>query len=44
LPENWQALRRQWEYAHAVGAGLYVIAFIALTISALIERQWAKGP
>ncbi|HXH09314.1 MAG TPA: DUF1772 domain-containing protein [Alphaproteobacteria bacterium] len=44
LPENWQALRRQWEYAHAVGAGLYVMAFIALTISTLIERQRARGP
>src|SRR6266550_2992731 len=22
LPENWQELRRRWEYSHAVGAGL----------------------
>ena len=38
LPENWQALRRQWEYSHAVGAGLYFIALTALTLSTLIER------
>lgn len=39
LPDNWQALRRQWEYSHAVGAGLYVLALAALTIAALIERK-----
>jgi hypothetical protein len=38
LPENWQELRRQWEYSHAVGAGLYFIALTALTLSTLIER------
>jgi uncharacterized membrane protein len=38
LPENWQALRRQWEYSHAVGAGLYFIALTALTLSTLMER------
>jgi hypothetical protein len=38
LPENWQELRRQWEYSHAVGAGLYFIALTALTLSTLMER------
>jgi amino acid transporter len=38
LPENWQALRRQWEYSHATGAGLHFIALIALTLSLLVER------
>jgi len=37
LPENWEELRRQWEYSHAVGAGLYFIALTALTLS-LIQR------
>jgi amino acid transporter len=39
LPEHWQALRRQWEYSHAVGAGLYFIALTALTLSTLMERS-----
>jgi hypothetical protein len=38
LPENWQELRRQWEYSHATGAGLYFIALITLTLSLLVER------
>lgn len=39
LPENWQALRRQWEYSHAVDAGLYFTAFVALITSLLKERD-----
>ena len=38
LPENWQELRRQWEYSHATGAGLYFIALSTLTLSLLVER------
>jgi len=38
LPENWEALRRQWEYSHAVGAGLYFVALGALTLSLLVGR------
>jgi exosortase/archaeosortase len=38
LPENWEELRRQWEYSHATGAGLYFVALIALTLSLLVER------
>jgi len=30
LPENWMALRAQWEYSHAAGAVLNLIAFILL--------------
>ena len=30
IPENWEALRRQWEYAHAVNA---VLTFIAIALS-----------
>ena len=33
--ENWQALRRQWEYSHAVNAGVTFLAFCAATIAAL---------
>ena len=39
LPENWQELRRQWEYSHAIGAGLYLVAFLALLLSLLAERE-----
>jgi hypothetical protein len=38
LPDNWQALRSQWEYAHAVRAILYVLAFGTLVISVLDWR------
>ena len=34
-PENWMALRRQWEYSHAAAAILNLVAFVALLISAL---------
>jgi hypothetical protein len=37
-PENWQELRRQWEYSHAVGAGLSFAALMALVLGLLIER------
>jgi len=37
LPENWEALRRQWEYSHAASAGLNFIAFIALVLSVLVR-------
>ena len=33
--ENWQMLRRQWEYSHAVNAGVTFLAFVAVTIAAL---------
>jgi hypothetical protein len=33
LPENWMALRAQWEYSHAAGAVLNLIAFVLLLLS-----------
>src|SRR5215217_1767398 len=35
LPEQWQELRKQWEYSHATSAGLNLVALIALTLSIL---------
>lgn len=35
LPDHWEALRRQWEYAHAVSAVLELLALAALTASLL---------
>ncbi|MGH6914661.1 MAG: DUF1772 domain-containing protein, partial [Geminicoccales bacterium] len=34
LPQDWQRLRAQWEYSHAAGAGLTLVAFAALALSA----------
>jgi hypothetical protein len=42
LRDNWEALRSQWEYAHAVRAILYVLAFGTLVISVL-DWRCAKG-
>ncbi len=38
LPENWETLRRQWEYSHAVNAALALLAFCLVTVSALSWR------
>ena len=34
-PENWQVLRAQWEYSHAVNAGVTFLAFCSATLAAL---------
>lgn len=39
LPDGWEALRRQWEYSHAAGAILYVIALASLVLSAMSRRN-----
>jgi hypothetical protein len=38
-PENWRSLRHQWEYSHAVNAGVVFAAFCASTIAALRTRS-----
>ena len=38
LPENWQRVRRRWEYSHAVGAALYFLALSLLTLSLLVGQ------
>jgi hypothetical protein len=35
VPENWDLLRRQWEYSHAAGAAFQVLAMSALIVAAL---------
>lgn len=35
LPDNWSALRAQWEYSHAVSAILTLIAVVSLIVSLL---------
>lgn len=38
-PADWQALRAQWEYAHATNAVLTFVALCAVTLSALTTRD-----
>lgn len=35
MPDNWQALRKQWEYSHAVNAGITLFAFCLSILAAL---------
>lgn len=34
-PDNWEVLRSQWEYSHAVGAVFQLLAFCALLVAVL---------
>jgi hypothetical protein len=43
LPNNWEALRAQWEYAHAVRAILYVLALGTLIMS-LLDGRHSRPP
>jgi hypothetical protein len=38
-PDNWQALRTQWEYAHATNAILTFLALCSVTLAAPIARD-----
>jgi hypothetical protein len=39
LPDDWQKLRIQWEYSHAAGAVLHLIALCALIGSVLASDE-----
>ena len=39
LPDNWAALRSQWEYSHAASALLNLAALIALIFSVLVGEK-----
>jgi len=39
MPENWAVLRTQWEYSHAAGAMLNLVAFVALVCSVLAAQK-----
>jgi hypothetical protein len=39
IPDNWEALRVQWEYSHLAGAGFQVLALCALIIAALARGR-----
>jgi hypothetical protein len=38
VPENWQAIRTQWEYSHAVNAVLTYFAFISVAAATQVDR------
>lgn len=38
-PDTWQALRREWEFSHAGGAVLKLVAFMALVRAALVRTR-----
>ena len=35
MPDNWEALRKQWEYSHAVNSGVTLSAFCLSILAAL---------
>jgi len=39
LPENWDDVRRQWEYGHAISAALDLIGFGALVASVVFPGR-----
>jgi hypothetical protein len=39
LPDNWAALRRQWEYSHAAAAILDLVALLGVIVSVLSGRK-----
>jgi hypothetical protein len=39
LPADWQLLRQHWEYSHAVGAGLDMLALATLILSVLVQQD-----
>jgi hypothetical protein len=40
--ENWERLRRQWEYSHLAGAGLQLLAIMSLVIAVLARLPSRK--
>jgi hypothetical protein len=39
LPDNWMALRAQWEYSHAASAVLNLVALVAVILSMLARER-----
>jgi hypothetical protein len=39
VPDNWEPLRRQWEYSHAAGAVFQYISLLSLAFAALRYRS-----
>jgi hypothetical protein len=41
-PENWEQLRREWEYSHLAGAVFQLLALSALVASVLRRQDWNR--
>lgn len=39
VPENWEALRQQWEWSHAAGALLQLVVLVAVVLATLASRR-----
>jgi hypothetical protein len=39
IPDDWMALRMQWEYSHAVGATFQILAMSSLVIAVLARAR-----
>jgi hypothetical protein len=39
LPNNWERLRRQWEYSHAAGAAFQLVGICLLTFAVVSRRR-----
>jgi hypothetical protein len=43
IPDNWQALRRQWEYGHAASAVFNLVALCAITAAVVTAGNETAG-
>ncbi|HXW70585.1 MAG TPA: DUF1772 domain-containing protein [Methylocella sp.] len=43
IPDDWEAMRAHWEYAHAVEAGIIFVALCCVTAAVLFEDGINKG-
>jgi hypothetical protein len=39
IPDNWEQLRREWEYSHAANAVVTFAAFCSVALSSLMTRE-----
>ncbi len=39
VPDNWAALREQWEYSHAASALLNLVALVALIAAVVVHEK-----
>ena len=44
VPDQWESLRSQWEYSHAVGTSFQVLAMSALIIGVLARTRPSGSP
>jgi hypothetical protein len=42
VPAEWEALRRQWEYSHAVNAGVAFLALCSVVLSVVLDGEGGR--